>query len=989
MDGQQGTGVERVTGHSTSEQSDTAQSGLAQTDWRAAHAQLTAQMSLLLTMLGRISQGVLMVGDDGRVSAFNPRVCELLDLTADYLRARPTLKEITALQRERGDFGPSQSWVDVRGRDYVTLLDKVALPEAYLRTTRAGRVLEVLTQTVPSGGMVRTFTDVTDYVKAQQDLQRSGLLLQAIQTIAEVGGWEVDVATDTVFWTDEVYRILDTTPAAFTPTKTNTLQFFAPEWIPVIQAAIHRAESEGNSHDLEVEMITATGRRIWVHTKSTLTVVQGKVVKRTSVIRDITTHKLAEASLRASEELFRQITSQVPGMVYRLHVAPDGHRQYSFISPGVRELYGLEPEAVMADGWLLHRYRHPDDQALLAREVATVVNHGLPLSTEFRLVLADGTQKWVQMTSSMVSHDETGTVRNGVMIDITARKQAETALRERDALWKLALESTGDGVWDWYITTGVEVYSKRCLEMYGYTEGELQDLAIELDNRTHPDDVPQMLRDRQAHYDGLTPTYTNEHRVRCKDGSWKWVLSRGMVISRDPQGKPLRMTGTHTDITSRKNAEALIWHQANFDALTGLPNRRMLRDRLEQDLTRTQQAGQQLAVMFIDLDHFKEVNDTLGHGQGDALLIQAAARIRACVRAGDTVARMGGDEFTVVLPGLSDVAIAESIVHSIISTLVTPFRLGAEQAFVSASIGVTFYPNDATEIDNLFKHADQALYVAKDAGRNRFSCFTPALQDAAQMRARLATDLRCALAGGQFWVAYQPIIELATGAVHKAEALLRWQHPTRGLVSPAVFIPIAESSGLINDIGEWVFRQAAAQVVRWRHDHHVRFQISVNKSPVQFHSDQHSQQSWFDHLDTLGLPGQSIVLEITEGLLLDASTNVNAQLLALRDAGVGVSLDDFGTGYSSLSYLQKYDIDYLKIDQSFVRNLQPASKDLALCKAIIVMAHALGMRVIAEGVETEIQRDLLTAAGCDYGQGYWFAKPMPASDFTAFLAGRQ
>ena len=338
--------MERVTGHSISVQGDTAQIGSEQTDWRASHAQLTQQMTLLLTMLGRISQGVLMLADDGRVIAFNPRVCELLDLSPDYLRLCPTLVEIAKLQRDRGDFGPSNSLVDANAREYVNLSGNVAIPEAYLRRTKAGRVLEVLTQLVPPGGMVRTFTDVTDDMKTQQALQRSSLLLLATQAIAEVGGWEVDVSTDKVFWTDEVYRILDTTPAAFTPTKANTLQFIAPEWIPVIKASIYDAGKARTTHDIEVEMITATGRRIWVSTKSMLTVEKGRVVKRTSVIRDITTAKVAQASLRASEELFRQVTSQMPGMVYRLHVAPGGHRQFALNARGVAIRSGVESHSI-------------------------------------------------------------------------------------------------------------------------------------------------------------------------------------------------------------------------------------------------------------------------------------------------------------------------------------------------------------------------------------------------------------------------------------------------------------------------------------------------------------------------------------------------------------------------------------------------------------------------------------------------------------------
>jgi diguanylate cyclase (GGDEF)-like protein/PAS domain S-box-containing protein len=572
--------------------------------------------------------------------------------------------------------------------------------------------------------------------------------------------------------------------------------------------------------------------------------------------------------------------------------------------------------------------------------------------------------------------------------DVTDYVQAQAELRESESLWKLALESSGDGVWDWHIQTGKEFFSKRLLEMYGFEEHEIPERSDELDERTHPDDRAKLKQDRQAHFDGATTTYTNEHRILCKDGNWKWVLTRGMIISRDAQGQPLRMIGTHTDITERKVSEALIWQQAHFDALTGLPNRNMLRDRLTQEIKKCRRDGSQLACLFIDLDHFKEVNDTLGHGSGDQLLVEAARRIRSCLREIDTVARMGGDEFTVILPEVSEPRSVEPVLHKLLSTLGMAFELGNERVFVSASIGVTIYPLDASDIENLFKHADQALYVAKGAGRNRFSFFTPALQEAAQARARLTHDLREAMAAQQFRVVYQPIVNMVTGAIHKAEVLIRWDHPARGPVSPAEFIPIAEASGLISEIGKWVFQQAAQQVMVWRTSLAPDFQISVNRSPMQFQHDDHTLPSWPDYLMTMGLPGDSIVVEITEGLLLDTSANVEEQLLGLHDAGIQVSLDDFGTGYSSLSYLQRFDIDYLKIDQSFVRHLIADSTDLALCKAIIVMAHALGIKVIAEGVETELQRDLLAAAGCDYAQGYFFARPMPARDFEAFMARR-
>ena len=568
-------------------------------------------------------------------------------------------------------------------------------------------------------------------------------------------------------------------------------------------------------------------------------------------------------------------------------------------------------------------------------------------------------------------------------------EQSFAALRTSEARWKHALESAGDGVWDWTLTTGATVLSQRFASMYGYAVDELATAIDQIDQLVHPDDIGQLIHTRREHIEGRTPTYTNEHRLRCKDGTWKWALTRGMVIERDAHGQPVRMIGTHTDITERKRNEALVRQQANFDALTGLPNRRMLRERLEHDILKNERDGTPLALLFIDLDHFKEVNDTLGHDRGDQLLVEAARRIRDCLHDTDTVARMGGDEFTVVLGELTRLARVEQVARDILAALSREFVLGSERAFVSASIGVTLYPDDATRIEDLLKQADQALYVAKDAGRNRLSHFTPALQEAALTRVRLANDLRGALDGEQLQVLYQPIVQLATDRVHKAEALLRWTHPLRGPISPATFIPIAESSGQIVEIGEWVACQAVEQVRRWRDGIDAGFQISVNMSPVQFRRTDCTGAPWFTCLATTGLPGNAIAIEITEGLLLDRGNGVAEQLAQLRAAGVAVSLDDFGTGYSSLSYLQKFDIDFLKIDQAFVRGLSHASKDMALCKAIIVMAHALGMKVVAEGVETDEQQRLLIEAGCDYGQGYLFAQPMPAEAFEGWLATRR
>ena len=438
------------------------------------------------------------------------------------------------------------------------------------------------------------------------------------------------------------------------------------------------------------------------------------------------------------------------------------------------------------------------------------------------------------------------------------------------------------------------------------------------------------------------------------------------------------------DFTEKKEAEDMIWRQANFDFLTGLPNRRMLLDRLQQEIVKVNQSGKKLALLFLDLDNFKDINDTLGHDMGDVLLTEVAGRLTECIREIDTVSRLGGDEFAVILTELSDLRAAEIIIHCMLRSLAEPYRLDGEPAYLTASVGVTVYPDDGNGIETLQKNADQALYAAKQAGRNRMRYFTASMQAAAQNRIRLANDMRLAIEEHQFEMLYQPIVELETGKIRKAEALIRWHHPLRGIVSPAEFISIAEETGLILTISDWAFREVAREVGRWRERYYSGFQISFNISPILFQSKP-DYSDWFEELEKLSVPGNSIVMEITEGVLLVSNPQVIAQLAEFHRHGMEIALDDFGTGYSSLSYLRKFEIDYLKIDQAFVKHIENEPKDMALCEAIIVMAHKLDMKVIAEGVQNEGQKLLLAGAGCNYGQGYLFSEPLAAAEFENLL----
>jgi len=455
-----------------------------------------------------------------------------------------------------------------------------------------------------------------------------------------------------------------------------------------------------------------------------------------------------------------------------------------------------------------------------------------------------------------------------------------------------------------------------------------------------------------------------------------------LVAVRDSAGDVEAITGVAHDVTERKAAEEKIKHSANYDSLTGLPNRSLFRDRLLQELKRAERSGLPLALIFIDLDGFKDVNDRLGHDAGDQLLQQAAQRIGACVRGVDTVARLGGDEFTVIFTDVSHIGHLDILAQKILDELARPFPLGLENVHISGSVGITVYPQDAATLEDLIRNADQAMYVAKNAGRNRFSFFTAGMRDAAWTRLKVIDELRRALPRRQLSVYYQPIVELAGQRIVKAEALLRWHHPHSGLMLPGQFIGLAEETGLIGEIGAWVLDEALARARDWSARLGAPFQISVNKSLVEF-MGQAAAQNWDSQLAARG--DGNISVEITEGVLLNDSPSVSGKLDCLQRAGVQLAIDKFGSGFSSMACLKKFDVDYLKIDQSFVQSAPDGIDSRVIAETIIVMAHKLGLKVIAEGVETAEQRDWLRAAQCDYAQGYLFSAPVSAPEFERLL----
>ena len=518
-------------------------------------------------------------------------------------------------------------------------------------------------------------------------------------------------------------------------------------------------------------------------------------------------------------------------------------------------------------------------------------------------------------------------------------------------------------------------------EITGYEPGEVIGRNPSLLQSGHHDSAfyKAMWEQIQA-----TGRYRGEIWNRRKNGEF---FAAQTTINAVPgeDGKPHRYVALLSDITERKKSDELIWTQANFDALTGLPNRRLFRDRLQYEIRNARRNNQPLALMFLDLDGFKYVNDTLGHDMGDLLLKEVSERLKRCVRETDTVGRLGGDEFTVILTELHDPSNIDRAARLILKTVSEPILLGKKTAHVSASIGITLFPDDAMDIEDLIRNADQAMYAAKDSGKNQYHYFTPEMQNAAMARMRLVNDMHDALDENQFEIVYQPIVDLSTGMILKAEALIRWNHPQRGIINPVDFISAAEETGVINAFGDWIFREAAKQVSHWREKYHPAFQISVNTSPVQFRSEGIDPSDWLRHLSNLGLSGQGIVVDITESLLLEDNPKVADQLLALHDMGIEIALDDFGSGYSALSNLKKYHIDYIKIDQAFVKSLFTGANDLALCEAIVALAHTLGIKVIAEGIETPAQHEMLANRNCDFAQGFLFSRPVAADQFEILL----
>jgi diguanylate cyclase (GGDEF)-like protein/PAS domain S-box-containing protein len=551
--------------------------------------------------------------------------------------------------------------------------------------------------------------------------------------------------------------------------------------------------------------------------------------------------------------------------------------------------------------------------------------------------------------------------------------------------YALAIRGANDGLWDWDVKAGCVHYSERWKEMLGCADQQIGDSLQEWFSRVHPDDLESFQSAIASHCDGVTPLFQVEHRMLHSDGRYRWMLSRGIAV-RDAAGKATRMAGSQTDVTARREAEDQLLRDALHDGLTGLPNRVLFCDRLERSLTRMlRDSKHNFAVLFLDIDRFKGINDSLGHGLGDQLLVAFARRIGGLLRPSDTFARLGGDEFTILLEDPHEPDDATTVAGRLIDALKEPFDIESHEIYITTSIGIACGDSRYTRPQEILRDADTAMYRAKAKGKSRFEVFDIDMHTRAVKLLQLENDLRRAIDHQEFEVFYQPIIRMSNGRVRAFEALIRWRHPEQGLIAPGDFIPIAEETGLIVPIGWWVLEQACRQTVQWHALTPERaVDINVNLSGKQF-----SQPDLVDRvlgmLRDTGLDPKHLILEMTESVVMENPEATAKVLQRLKDLGVQLNIDDFGTGYSSLANLQKFPVDTMKIDRSFVAGMIDSPENAEIIRTIVHLAHSLKMNVTAEGIENPEQLAQLEMLQCESAQGFLFSRPLDSKAATALL----
>lgn len=913
---------------------------------------------------------------DGRFLDVNPAFCQMMGLPWEQVIGRTNYElEIYATAQERP-----------RLLEHLNRHGSVDRMPICVQSVPLGRTVTGLisARILPIAGedcMMFVFRDTSEEKRTHEELHAVNGLLQQAGHLAQLGVWEDTKGSGLVYWSEVCYDIHGLPRNAPLPREyINT--FVAPAWRGLMRDKIKHCLRTKSDWSAEIEIIRADGRMAWMRSRGEVILdAQGQVTGLRGVMQDIDGAKRIQESLRQSEVRFERIFELVstPMALAQCH---DG--SFKTINTAWEDLFGYTRYECMGKNaeslGLLPPGRwkempHGDTQNAVHQEARLTARDGRPLTVLYSL---------------RRTHFFDGDYWLVSVLDITDRKAEEERLRESEALIALTLSAAALGRWDWNLATGMISGDTQWRRLNGIESDHTPTALGERMDRHWTEllatsDIPSINAELLRHIDepGDAPFDATWRTSETEPG--RWLRSVGKIVDVDGHGRPVRMLGVTQDVTHQREQTHVLEQMAHFDALTGLANRLHLTARLKDSTRIARHDAGQLGVVYIDLDGFKPINDRLGHDVGDQLLVQVAKRLKSALRSQDCVARLGGDEFVILLNGLESRPHCEALLDRIMQRLAAPYILGADTARITASMGYTLYPEDDADEDTLLRHADQAMYQAKQSGRNCVRAFDSVTER--QMRAQQADTLRVreGLERGEFTLYLQPKVDMVRNRLVGVEGLARWNHPTRGVLAPGAFLPLVEGSPLEIPFGEWAVREAIQTIAQLRAQG-LEVPVSVNISAG------HLQQPGFAHwlITELTLhpevPARLLDLEITESAALQDITHVAKELEQLRAVGITVSLDDFGTGYCSLTYLRQLPLDTLKIDQSFVRDMLDDQSNRTIIQGVAGLAASFGYEVIAEGVETREQSQLLQTIGCAVGQGYFFARPMPAAQLPQWHA---